>query len=109
MNTQSIKIIEFFLNVFTEFSEFSDKKNLKKIAGLKPTPSCVRDGDSTIQPQTQLTEKTVKFILIHASVDSLNSLISVKSIPFRENPNKTVLKHEITNVFGSEMGQYFDD
>ena len=46
----------------------------------------MRDRDSTTVPQTQLTEKTVKLILIHASVDSLNLLNSVKSAPFGENP-----------------------
>ena len=60
------------------------------LSGLEPTISCVRDRDSTTAPQeTQLTEKTVKLILIHASVDSLNSLnstISENSSPFRENP-----------------------
>ena len=40
----------------------------KKIAVLEPTTSYVRDRDSTTVPQTQLTEKTVKLILIHASV-----------------------------------------
>ena len=51
----------------------------------------MRDRDSTTVPQTQLAEKTVKFILIHASVDSLNSLDSVNSenhAPFRESPNR---------------------
>ena len=59
----------------------------KKIAGLEPTISCVRDRDSTTATtETQLTENTVKLILIHASVDSLNSLNSVKFVLFRENP-----------------------
>ena len=45
--------IEFSLNVFTEFAEFSDKNNIicKKIAVLEPTISCVRDIDSTTAPQ----------------------------------------------------------
>ena len=33
-----------------------------------------------------VTETTVKLILIHASVDSLNLRNSVNSVPFRENP-----------------------
>ena len=47
--------MKFSLNVFTEFAEYSDKKNLKskrKIADLEPRISCVRDRDSTTQPQT---------------------------------------------------------
>ena len=45
--------MEFSLNVFTEFAEFSDKNNIifKKIAVLEPTFSCVRDRDSTTAPQ----------------------------------------------------------
>ena len=49
----------------------------------------MRDRDSTTVPHPQLAEKTVKLILIHASVDSLNSLNlghSGNSDPFRENP-----------------------
>ena len=92
-----MQIFEFSLNVFTEFAEFSDKNKilLKKIAGLEPTISCVRDSDSTTAPQTQLAEKTVKLILIHASVDSLNSLNSVNSenpAAFRENPIRSVIR-----------------
>ena len=47
--------IEFSLNVFTKFTEFSDKNNIrfyfKKIAVLEPTFSCVRDRDSTTGPR----------------------------------------------------------
>ena len=57
---------KFSLNVFTEFSD--KKYYFKKIPVLEPTISCVRNRDSTTVPQTQLAEKTVKLILIHASV-----------------------------------------
>ena len=41
----------------------------KRLLCSNPLPSCVRDRDSTTVPQTQLTEKRVKsLILIHASV-----------------------------------------
>ena len=84
--------IRVFPKCFTEFAEFSDKNNIILKRGLLyHTPFCVRNRDSTTVPQTQLTEETVKLILlIHASVDSLNSLNSVKSVSFRENPIKFV-------------------
>ena len=71
------------------FTEFSDKNCiiLKRLLGSNPYISCVRGRDSTTVPRTQLTEKTVKLILIHASVDSLSS---VKSVQFRENPNRSL-------------------
>ena len=40
----------------------------QKIAGLEPTTSCVRQGLDHCATGTQLTKKTVKFILIHASM-----------------------------------------
>ena len=55
----------------------------------------MRDRDSTTVPQTQLAEKTIKLILIHASVDSLNLLNSVNSensAPFRENSIRAFIK-----------------
>ena len=49
--------MEFSLNVFTEFAEFSDKKKLIKYkkdnVGLEPRISCVRDRDDTTRPQRQ--------------------------------------------------------
>ena len=90
-NSHQMKAFQFSLNVFTEFAEYNSVTKIifffQKIAVLEPTISCVRDRDSTTVPWTQLTEKTVKLILIHASVHSLNSLNSVNSVPFRENPN----------------------
>ena len=51
-NNSVLETNEFSLNVFTEFSKFSDKKKyFKKIAGLELTISCVRDRDSTTAPQ----------------------------------------------------------
>ena len=47
-------IIEYYLNVFTEFSKFNGKNNfifIKRIAVLEPTISCVRDKDSTTVSQ----------------------------------------------------------
>ena len=54
-----ITTIEFSLNVFTEFTEFRNKNNIifKKIAGFEPTISCMRDRDSTTQPQTHTANR----------------------------------------------------
>ena len=71
--------MEFSLNAFTEFSEFSDKilYFLKKIPVLEPIILCEARTHSLLckrqrlyhcTTDTQLTEKTVKLILIHASV-----------------------------------------
>ena len=51
-----VNLMELSLNAFTEFAEFSDKKlkSKRKIAGLEPRISCVRDRDSTTVPQRQL-------------------------------------------------------
>ena len=44
--------MEFSRNVFTEFSELSDKKiKNERIAISEPTISCVRDRDDTTVPQ----------------------------------------------------------
>ena len=59
----------------------------------------MRDRDSTTVPQTQLTEKTVKLILIHASVDSLNSLNLVQSAPCRENRNRLPDRNPLQATF----------
>ena len=39
--------LEFFLNVFTEFAEFSDKIFFIELKGFEPATSCVRDQDAT--------------------------------------------------------------
>ena len=41
--------LEFFLNLFIEFSEFSDKKYLS-LKGLEPATSYVRDQNATTLP-----------------------------------------------------------
>ena len=48
-NAESPVSLEFFLNVFNEFNEFSDKKYLS-LKGLKPSTSRVRDQDATTVP-----------------------------------------------------------
>ena len=67
--------MEFSLNAFTqfiEFTEFSDKKILKirnEECGIEtPKISCVRDRDDTTRPQTQITEQILILNPIHASV-----------------------------------------
>ena len=87
------KTIEFSLNVFTEFS---DKNNIifKKIAGLEPTISCVRDRDCAnhCATETQLTEKTVKLILIHASLNWLRFSEFTECSEFSFHLGKTPLE-----------------
>ena len=59
------RIVEFFLNVFTEFSEFSDKNNiiLKTLLGLNSlSPAWETEILPLCHRHTQLTEKTVKLI-----------------------------------------------
>ena len=58
----------------------------KKIAGLELDFLSKRQRLYNCSAETQLSEKTVKWILIHASVDFLNSLNSANFAPFRENP-----------------------
>ena len=44
-------IVEFFLNVFSEFPEFSDKKNCHYSKRIQtPATSCVRDQHATTAP-----------------------------------------------------------
>ena len=40
---------EFYLNVFTEFSKFSDK-NVLSLKGLEPATSCVGDKNAITAP-----------------------------------------------------------
>ena len=76
--------MEFFLNVFTEFSKFSDKKFVIIVKGLEPATqptSCVRDQHATTAPAGHMWEtrslNQAQFMLHWLSV-SLNSLNSVK-------------------------------
>ena len=48
--------MEFFLNVFTEFAEFSDKIFVITVKVLKIAISCVRDKDTTIAPTSYCHE-----------------------------------------------------
>ena len=48
--------MEFFLNVFTEFSEFREKIILITIKGLEPATFCVRDQDATTAPVRHMWE-----------------------------------------------------
>ena len=45
--------MEFFLNVFTEFS---DKNIVIIVKGLKPATSCLRDQDATTVPARHMSE-----------------------------------------------------
>ena len=53
--TRSSNLMELFLNVFTEFSEFSDHK-YSSLKGLDPGGSCVRDQDATTAPTRHIWE-----------------------------------------------------
>ena len=46
---KSARAMEFFLNVFTEFVEFSDQKHLL-LKGFEPATSCVKDQDTIKVP-----------------------------------------------------------
>ena len=48
--------MDFFLNVFTEFAEFSYKIFVITVKVLKPATSCVRDKDTTITPTSYCHE-----------------------------------------------------
>ena len=91
--------MEFSLNAFTEFSEFSDKKKLKskmKIAGLEPRISCVRietlplshratsnRADPYSEPNSCLSDFS----------DSLNSLNSMKVLLHLEKTLMFMITH----------------
>ena len=80
----NIKSIEFSLNVFTEFAEFSDKNTLK---GLKPATSHVRDNSAS---KIHVWDKIFKLSPIHASVIyqiSWICWIHWIHVQFRENSN----------------------
>ena len=66
---------------------------LKRFLGSNHYLLCERQRLYHSATETQLTEDTVKLILIYASVDSLNSL---NSVPFREN--SIVIIHEFKTV-----------
>ena len=70
--------MEFFLNVFTEFS---CKKIVIAVKGLEPVTSCIRDQDATTVPARHMWETAslnqTQFMLQWLSI-SLHSLNSVK-------------------------------
>ena len=54
VNKHEIKItMDFFLNVFTELSEFTENKFLY-IKGIEPATSSVRDQDATTVPARRM-------------------------------------------------------
>ena len=65
------QIIEFFLSVFTQFTEFSDKIicHYSEKKEFKPPNSCVRDlGCYRSTSKTQVRDRMFKLTPIHASV-----------------------------------------
>ena len=60
--------MEFSLNVFTEFTEFSDKNIIILKKDCWARTLCEKQRLYHCATDTQLTEKRVKLILIHASV-----------------------------------------
>ena len=50
LNNSSLKTMEFFLNVFTKFSEFNDKNICLHLKGLEPATSHVRHQDDAMAP-----------------------------------------------------------
>ena len=63
-------MIEFTLNIFTEFSEFNDKNIVITVKGLKPSTCCVRDQDATCTTvlARHVRDKIFKLTPIHASL-----------------------------------------
>ena len=49
-----IEIFEFSINVFIEFTKFSEKVFFITVKGLEPTISCVRDHDTTTVPERHM-------------------------------------------------------
>ena len=64
--------IEFSLNVFTEFTKFSDNIYIYlfviTIKGLKPATCCISDQDATGVSRTHMTDRNLKLTPMHASV-----------------------------------------
>ena len=83
--------MEFFLNVFTEFS---DKNICHYLKGLKSATSCVRNQDATTAPARHVRGRIFKLSPIHAS-DSLNLLIFTEfnesSDPFRKTSKTYIM------------------
>ena len=60
--------IEFSLNVFNEFAEFSDKIFVVTIKRFEPVTSCVRDQDATSVPARHVRDRIIKLRPVHTSV-----------------------------------------
>ena len=109
-----IRLLEFSPNVFTEFSEFSDKiiLFLKKCCARTHYLLCERQRHYHSPTETQLTENTFKLILVHASM-ILQILwirwIQWSSSPFRENSNvlKKISSREPPNRRITIIDSYF--
>ena len=76
------KIIEFSLTVFTEFREFSDKNICYS---SKRVQTCHLKQQGTCDRQDLQIDSNSCFSDLSDSLNSLNSLILVPSVPFREN------------------------
>ena len=48
--------MEFFLNIFTEFAEFSDKNICHSVKVLEPATSCIGDQDVATSPARHMGE-----------------------------------------------------
>ena len=91
-----LKTIDFSLNVFTEFAEFSDKKYciLKSIIQTCQL-LCKRPKCYNIASKTQVTEGIFKLSPIHALLIYQIHRIHWISDSFRENSNVSVLNKSI--------------
>ena len=86
--------MEFFLNVFTEFSEFSNKNlslHQKDLNLLLSHILCKRPGCYRSVSKTHMRDRIFKSSLIHASVIITffeSAEFSENSAPFRKNSNR---------------------
>ena len=82
-----ISRIEFSLNVFTEFADFSDKNNFNKKDYLNLHLLCKRPGCYYIASKSHVTERIFKLTPIQASGIYQFPWVHWISVPFRENSN----------------------
>ena len=93
--------MEFFLNIFTQFSEFNDKKNChysKRTRTCHSATSCLRDQNATTAPGRHMWERGslnwAQFMLHSDYQFPWIRWIQRKFCPFRKNSiNSHKLKH----------------
>ena len=77
-------LIEFSLNVFIEFAEFSDKNICHYIKTYDPATSCVKDHHATTAPARHMWE-TGSLNLTQFMLHQFIRFSEIAAVPFREN------------------------